>query len=387
VLVIISKIYFLCKNFLIGISLIKVLIFPSALIIVNQAKHSLKNNIFITNNLKGKQLKKIKYSNNFKYKREIGEIDQIMRNYGLVDIQELDSNIIVSLQYATTNNFLKKNIYGSLTHAFLQKDVAEKLINASNNLIGIMPNCRFVILDAARPLSLQKIMWNEAQILENDKEKYIANPIYGSLHNYGAAIDLTLADSSGKWFDMGTPFDSFDELSYPSLETDFIKTGKLTPKQINNRLILRSAMTFAGFSYIATEWWHFSSCSFDYAKKHYPLIVSHILAETPSFNNTIKTKNIIPEFKEPKAKDINFRVQIITSDNELKITDKIFKGNKVEKYYHNGLFKYTTGKYKTLEEAYKQLIQMQNNGFSDAFIVAFNKNNRIGIKDASELIQ
>ena len=137
-LVIISKIYFLCKNFLIGISLIKVLIFPSALIIVNQAKHSLKNNIFITNNLKGKQLKKIKYSNNFKYKREIGEIDQIMRNYGLVDIQELDSNIIVSLQYATTNNFLKKNIYGSLTHAFLQKDVAEKLINASNNLIGII---------------------------------------------------------------------------------------------------------------------------------------------------------------------------------------------------------------------------------------------------------
>ena len=76
----------------------------------------------------------------------------------------------------------------------------------------------------------------------------------------------------------------------------------------------------------------------------------------------------------------------MTSLKPLNGDKSIFKNVKVEMYFHNNLYKYTSGKFKTLQEAYQQLIVLQNKGFSDAFIVAFNKNTRIGIKDASELL-
>ncbi len=386
-IVIFSKIYFLLKNFLILISLFNVLAIPQFHVVINHYTQENNIELIVPENIYGNKYYEINHSDSLKHKREISEIEQIMRNYNLVDISDLDSNIIVSLQYATTSNFLKKNIYGNLTHAYLQKDVAEKLILASNNLIKIMPQYRIVVLDAARPLSLQQIMWNEAQVPENDKDKFIANPIYHSLHNYGTAVDITLSDSSGKWLDMGTGFDSFDDLAYPSLEPELLKTGKLTAIQINNRLILRSAMKFAGFSSISTEWWHFNSCTRDYAKKNYPLIVSHILADNPSFVTALKTTNTQTEIKEPNVNDINFRIQIMTSENKLKQSDTIFKNKKVNEYLHKGLYKYTIGKYKTVEEAMLQLSQIRNNGFKDAFVVAFNKNERIGIKDATELLQ
>jgi len=238
-----------------------ILIFPNSLSINNQIKAN--ENLTTTNIIKGEKI-------NITI-RIIPEIEQVMRGYGLVDISDLDSNIIINLQYATTNNFLGINIYDNLTHAYLQKEVAEKLINASNDLIKIMPNYRIVILDAARPLSIQKKMWDKAQIPQEMKEKYLANPIYGSLHNYGAAVDVTLADTLGNFLDMGTNFDSFENIAYPLFEQDFIKSGKLNPTQVNNRLILRSVMKLAGFSSISTEWWHFNSCSREFAKKNYPL--------------------------------------------------------------------------------------------------------------------
>jgi hypothetical protein len=77
----------------------------------------------------------------------------------------------------------------------------------------------------------------------------------------------------------------------------------------------------------------------------------------------------------------------MTSENKLKSSEAIFKGKKVDEYFHNGLYKYTIGKFKTLEQALSQLTQIKNEDFKDAFIVAFNKNTRIGIKDASELLQ
>lgn len=353
-----------------------ILMLPNSLSINNQANTI--NNLTTKNIIKSEKI-------NITI-RIIPEIEQIMRSYGLVDISDLDSNIIVKLQYATNNNFLGTNVYGGLTHAYLQKEVAEKLINASNDLIAIMPNYRIVILDAARPLSIQKKMWDEAQIPQEQKEKYLANPVYGSLHNYGAAVDVTLADTLGNFLDMGTNFDSFENMAYPLFEQDLIKSGKLSPIQVNNRLILRSVMKLAGFSSISTEWWHFNSCSREYAKKNYPLILSHILAENPQLNVNEKIKNT-SKLKEPKVNNINFRVQIMTSAAKLNRANKIFKGNDVDEYFHNGLYKYTVGKFSTLEEAFNELKKAQNMGFNDAFIVAFNKNQRIGIKDASELIE
>lgn len=314
------------------------------------------------------------------------DIEKVMKGYGLIDIHTVDTTIIVQLQYATEHNFLGKNIYHDLSHAYLQKEVGEKLKTAENKLINTKATYRIVILDAARPLSLQKVMWDEVKVPVAEKDKFVANPAYGSLHNYAAAVDVTIADSSGKWLDMGTKYDSFDELAYPALEIGFLKNGKLSQQQVDNRILLRTVMVQSGFSGIETEWWHFNSCSREYARKHYSLIMSHIYADNPilvSNQKNIASNKII---SEPNVSNINFRVQIMTSSKPLNGNESIFKNVIVERYFHNGLYKYTSGKYKTLEDAFKQLTILQNKGFSDAFIVAFNKNTRIGIKDASELL-
>lgn len=363
---------------MIGLSIFNVCVQTNSLIVDNHTK--------ISYSYENKNLRKTTNTKTKILTREISEIEKIMRGYGLVDINDLDTNIIVKLQYATSNNFLGENVYGNLTRAYLQKEVAEKLINASNDLIKIMPSYRIVILDAARPLSIQKKMWDETTIPQELKEKYLANPIYGSLHNYGAAVDLTLADTTGKFLDMGTQFDCFENIAYPSLEQEYLTSGQLSPIQVNNRLILRSVMKLAGFSSIATEWWHFSSCNREYAKKNYQLIVSHIFADNPKLNISKNIKEQ-PKLKEQNINDINFRIQILASETKINKSSKLFNNNDVSEYFHNNLYKYTIGKFNSIEDALTELKKIKNQGYSDSFIVAFNKNKRIGIKDASELMQ
>jgi zinc D-Ala-D-Ala dipeptidase len=389
VLVIFSKIYFLYKNLLTGIFVFKILLFPILLSVNNFTTKYSKHKLITQIQYVGIKSKNIKSFNLTLLQKEYAyesDIEKVMKGYGLIDIHKIDTCIIVKLQYATEHNFLGKNIYHDLLHAYLQNEAAEKLKKAEIILKYTKPNYRLIILDAARPLSLQKVMWDEVKVPIAEKDKFVANPVYGSLHNYGAAVDATIADSSGKWLDMGTSYDSFENLAYPALENGFLKSGKLSHQQVDNRLLLRTIMKQSGFSGIETEWWHFNSCSRDYARKNYSLVVSHIFADNPVLVSNEKNLASNKIISEPNVSNINFRVQIMTSSQPLKGNEIIFKDVKVERYFHNGLYKYTSGKFKTLEDAFQQLSILQKKGFSDAFIVAFNNNTRIGIKDASELL-
>ncbi len=318
----------------------------------------------------------------FKNFRET-EIEKIFKAYGLVNVQELDSSIIIDLKYATTDNFLKQNLYGDLTQAYLQKDVAQKLVKASTLLKQQYPHLRLVVLDAARPLSIQKIMWKDINLPSGEKEKFVANPAITSLHNYGAAVDVTLADTTGKYLDMGTWFDSFSDTAYTISEELLYKNGKLTLKQYLNRKILRKIMIDAGFYPIETEWWHFNACSRSYARNNYPLIQSHIYKENYQL---LAFKN--QSEKQTKALDYNveFRIQLLTVSQKITTSSPIFKNLKVEYYQHNHLYKYTYGHYKNLQDAMVELEKLKSYGFNDAFIVAFNNHVRINMKDAIELI-
>ena len=45
------------------------------------------------------------------------------------------------------------------------------------------------VWDAYRPLPVKQILWDMVP-----DERYVANPKKGSVHNRGAAVDLTLVD-------------------------------------------------------------------------------------------------------------------------------------------------------------------------------------------------
>jgi zinc D-Ala-D-Ala dipeptidase len=202
----------------------------------------------------------------------IPEIELKIIEAGLVNVQEMDSSIVVDLRYSGTNNFMGIDVYEGLKNAYLQPDVAEKLLIAQHLLKSKYPNYNLMVLDAVRPLKIQQKMWDMTEIPINEKTKYISNPKNGSIHNYGAAVDLTIADEYGEELDMGTPYDFFGELAHPSREAEMIQKGLLTEQQVNNRKLLREVMKKAGFFNIQTEWWHFNSCTRAVAKERYSLI-------------------------------------------------------------------------------------------------------------------
>jgi D-alanyl-D-alanine dipeptidase len=196
-----------------------------------------------------------------------------MQKQGLQEVNEQVPHVLVELKYATTDNFMKKNVYSCLTHAYLQKETVAMLKKAQENLEKAHPGYHLLIYDAARPLSKQWELWNTLTEYSPEKRRtYVADPKEHSIHNYGSAIDLTVADEKGKPLEMGTKYDFFGEMAYPKEEARLLKAGKLSQKAIDNRLILRNVMKSAGFMPIEYEWWHFNAFSRKVAKEKFSVI-------------------------------------------------------------------------------------------------------------------
>lgn len=85
---------------------------------------------------------------------------------------------------------------------------------------------------------------------------------------------------------------------------------------------------------------------------------------------------------------ISFRVQFATTSVERPVDAPEFKGLKgISFYFHDGLYKYTVGNEKTLEEAVLIQQNLHQNGFKDAFVVAFKNNERIAPAEAMRLVR
>ncbi len=174
-----------------------------------------------------------------------------------VEIQA-DQGLIIDLRYGSANNFVGRDMYGpNFQRAFLHKIAAEMLFHALHRLRSTHPEYGFIIFDALRPRSIQRILWGHVQ--GTPGEKYIANPDAGSLHNYGFAVDLSIIDPCGKELDMGAGFDDFRPIAQPQLEHEFHAQGLLSAAHLSNRQLLRAVMQDAGFRQLPHEWWHFDA--------------------------------------------------------------------------------------------------------------------------------
>ncbi len=168
-----------------------------------------------------------------------------------VELVRVDTLFVPDMRYATADNFLKEKVY-DCNKCLLRKDAALALLKAHDRLKG--EGYRIKLFDCYRPLDVQKKMW---KIMPDDR--YVGNPYgSGSVHNKGAAVDLTLTDSLGRELEMGTPFDHFGREAHHAY-TD------LPTEVLTRRRILKEAMEGAGFEPITSEWWHYS-----YRRKNYP---------------------------------------------------------------------------------------------------------------------
>jgi D-alanyl-D-alanine dipeptidase len=175
--------------------------------------------------------------------------DNLEAQFMQAGLVKLAGGIEVDLKYASEDNFLRQNVYGSLRSCYLHKVAALKLNSAQIILKRALGrDATLVVYDCARPVSVQKQMW---AIIPNPS--FVANPNgTGSRHNYGLSVDLTFRDAQGRIVDMGTPFDDF------TARSSWNATG-LTLEQNANRDRLRMTMTEAGFHPIPSEWWHYDA--------------------------------------------------------------------------------------------------------------------------------
>ena len=162
----------------------------------------------------------------------------------------------------------------------LREGVVARLVRANNYLQTIYKNYSLILYDGWRPIEVQSYMFYYAFDIECKKrglkiksnqmncypeiikevEKFWAYPYFDDKspppHSTGGAVDLGIADSSGRLIDMGCEIDNLDSKSVP----DFYKNSTSKDGMLWNirRNLLKNVMCYSGFSQHPNEWWHFS---------------------------------------------------------------------------------------------------------------------------------
>jgi len=195
-----------------------------------------------------------------------------------VYLQKEIKDINVDLRYYGSNNFVGQTINGykknvcictqeaAIALKEVQKELAEKKLS-------------LLIYDAYRPQRAVNhfIKWAKdyqdtihknsyyPQVKKEDlfRLNYIASK---SSHSRGSTFDLTILDSNGIELDMGSHFDYFGPISWP--------TSNLVSKaQRKNRMLLQKIMLSHGFSPYAEEWWHFTLKNEPFPNTYFDFVV------------------------------------------------------------------------------------------------------------------
>lgn len=200
-----------------------------------------------------------------------GSGDRAMERAGMVSVARECPDVEVSLMYARADNFTGTVLYEHIDSAWLHPHAAAALRRAAEALRRERPGLHLLVKDAARPMSVQRKMYRTVR--GTSKARYVSNPANGGgLHNYGLAVDITIADSAGRELPMGTPVDHLGREANIDREAQMVAEGTITAAERDNRELLRRVMQAGGFSPLRTEWWHFNLCSRDEARRRYTLL-------------------------------------------------------------------------------------------------------------------
>lgn len=181
----------------------------------------------------------------------------------LLNVRTPDKIVVDSQYYALGIDNASPNLYA-------RQGVANRLVVAASLL---PPYHKLLIWDAWRPLEVQQALFNnyleklrssypdkqDTELLEL-AQTYVSQPSADvtkpSPHYTGGAVDLSILDPDDNPLNMGTNFDFFDpEAATRYFEDTFITIDKHEIR--DNRRMLFTVMTRAGFSGYDEEWWHY----------------------------------------------------------------------------------------------------------------------------------
>ncbi len=104
-------------------------------------------------------------------------------------------------------------------------------------------------------------------------------------------------------------------------------------------------------------------------------------------DNATSTTSATPEpATETRSTEVVYKVQFMTSTQMLKTNAREFKGiTDYETYRQKNIICYTTGRFSSAREAAEHQKAIREKGFTDAFVVAFQGNERITMQRAKEI--
>jgi D-alanyl-D-alanine dipeptidase len=172
--------------------------------------------------------------------------------------------LMTELKYFSSANFVGQPIDGyRANRAILTLPAIEALAEVQKELNAFGLGIK--IYDAYRPQRSVDhfIRWSTDETATDTQPSYYPNVPKNELfareylarqsgHSRGSTVDLTLVDlGTGKELDMGSAFDLFDPVSWPT-------AAALTSEQRAHRLLLSAVMRQHGFKPYPKEWWHFT---------------------------------------------------------------------------------------------------------------------------------
>ena len=191
-------------------------------------------------------------------------IDVQRRPDSFVALRSVIPDLVVELRYFSSNNFIGRPIDGYEDNIVWMTEAAARALQGAQEDLAAQ-GLGLKVFDAYRP---QRAVDNFVRWAADGNDLLMKQQYYPSLekselfpggyiaersgHSRGSTVDLTLvrlADSQE--LDMGSPYDFFDPVSWPS-------DTSITAQQQANRLKLREAMLANGFRPLDTEWWHFT---------------------------------------------------------------------------------------------------------------------------------
>lgn len=171
----------------------------------------------------------------------------------LVRLLDIDKDFIIDLKYATTDNFTGQKVYSS-GECWMDRHTAEILIKARD--IFRRDGYRVKVLDAYRPISVQKKFWDIFPV-----DGFVAQPpdmsrprTFSPAHLNGMAVDVTLTDADGNELEMPSSFDDFSDKAA-------LRNAPLGSAGEKNASYLKEVMERVGFRAYRDEWWHFNDIS------------------------------------------------------------------------------------------------------------------------------
>ncbi|RYG26695.1 MAG: peptidase M15 [Burkholderiales bacterium] len=198
---------------------------------------------------------------------------------GFVDAGQTIPGLVVDMRYFGSDNFVGRPVAGYEAPVCLltrEAGAALSQVQAKLKPFGL----GLKVFDCYRPQRAVAdfVVWAKdfsdqarkaVQYPNVDKSRlfelgYIAEK---SGHSRGSTVDLTLVDlASGAEIDMGSGYDLFDTLSWPS-------DPRPSAQARANRAALQAAMTGEGFRSLKEEWWHFTLNGEPYPETYFDFVV------------------------------------------------------------------------------------------------------------------